>query len=293
MPANGLPQPNPQFQSFITGMQKNRGLGFNYQSPSQSLGLGQRPTVGQSLITGLRNKALTAQQNYTQQGANSNASLASDILGKSGGTVQYDALGHPMNQTLTDYNSIYNKQLTDTTAIGDTALQTAQAKTAFQKAQAIQDANAAAGATTQIPAPAPVALPAGAAPTNKGAQAVTMAMQAYQAHTPYVWGGNSLKNGVDCSGLTQQIYAQLGIKIPRTTYEQAKSGHFVNRNQLLPGDLIFYNTGSRDPNGIGVNGHVAIYMGNGKIIEAANSRSGIIIAGIDSPGQYNTAVRPW
>lgn len=90
----------------------------------------------------------------------------------------------------------------------------------------------------------------------------------------YVWGGNSLEHGVDCSGFTQQIYKRmLGITIPRTSYTQpnGKGAKKISASQAKPGDLFFYG----DSKGIN---HVAIYIGNGKIVHAANSRDGIKIS---------------
>jgi cell wall-associated NlpC family hydrolase len=137
-------------------------------------------------------------------------------------------------------------------------------------------------------------LPPGSTNNNPGAQAVAIAITAFKNHTPYSWGGNSLTNGVDCSGLVQQAYAKLGIKLPRTTYEQAKSGQVIHGIQnALPGDLVFYNTGSSDPNGIGKNSHVALYLGNGMVIEAYNSRVGIREAKFDTSGAPSTIIRPW
>ena len=88
---------------------------------------------------------------------------------------------------------------------------------------------------------------------------------------PYVWGGTSLRNGADCSGFVQTIYRQFGYSIPRTSREQARSaGVKVSLSDRKPGDLLFYT----DSNGV-VN-HVAMYIGNNKIVHAANSRRGIV-----------------
>ncbi len=87
----------------------------------------------------------------------------------------------------------------------------------------------------------------------------------------YVWGGTTLGKGVDCSGFTQQIYAKFGYYIPRTSGSQGASGTRVSRNELKVGDLVFYGNGS------GIN-HVAIYIGNDKIIHASNKRDGIKIS---------------
>ena len=88
---------------------------------------------------------------------------------------------------------------------------------------------------------------------------------------PYVWGGESLTRGADCSGFVQAIYADFGYSIPRTSRSQAASaGTRVNVSDIMPGDLIFYTNSS------GVVNHVAMYIGNGRIVHAANSRQGII-----------------
>lgn len=81
---------------------------------------------------------------------------------------------------------------------------------------------------------------------------------------PYVWGGNSLKSGVDCSGLVQQVYAQYGIQLPRVTYDQINVGYNVPVNKLYAGDLVFFDT-DRSKGGPD---HVGIYLGGGKFIHA-------------------------
>lgn len=79
--------------------------------------------------------------------------------------------------------------------------------------------------------------------------------------TPYVWGGNSLTSGVDCSGLVQQVFKHYGIELPRTTYEQIGEGSAVGMKGLKPGDLVFFDTSSQS----GAD-HVGIYLGGGRMI---------------------------
>lgn len=87
----------------------------------------------------------------------------------------------------------------------------------------------------------------------------------------YVWGGESLTNGADCSGFTWRIYKDFGYSIPRTSREQAVSaGRQVKLSDRQPGDLLFYTNSSGTVN------HVAIYIGNDRIVHAANSSQGII-----------------
>jgi len=88
----------------------------------------------------------------------------------------------------------------------------------------------------------------------------------------YVWGGTSLTNGTDCSGFVLSVFGHFGIGMPRVSSAQAGVGTQIDSSQMRPGDLIFYSGYGRRI------GHVAIYIGNGQIIHAANSRSGIIIS---------------
>lgn len=98
--------------------------------------------------------------------------------------------------------------------------------------------------------------------------------------TPYVWGGNSLTSGVDCSGLVQQVYKNFGIKTTRTTYTQIGEGKAVKMNELQAGDLVFFDT---QPGG-GPD-HVGIYMGDGKMIHAPRPGKSVEIADLTS-GYY-------
>ena len=78
---------------------------------------------------------------------------------------------------------------------------------------------------------------------------------------PYVWGGESLTNGVDCSGFTMQVYKHFGYSLPHSSTAQRYEGTAVSWNEKQPGDLICYQV----VNGVG---HVAIYIGDNQIIHA-------------------------
>lgn len=80
---------------------------------------------------------------------------------------------------------------------------------------------------------------------------------------PYVWGGTSLTNGADCSGFTMSVYAHFGYSLPHSSAAQAGCGRGVSYSEAQPGDLICYS------------GHVALYMGGGRIVGAQSSRTGI------------------
>ena len=81
---------------------------------------------------------------------------------------------------------------------------------------------------------------------------------------PYVYGGNSLTNGIDCSGFTQQIYAAFGVSLPRVDSAQALCGVEIPLSQAKAGDLLCYY------------GHVGIYNGSGGIIHASSPGVGIV-----------------
>ncbi len=89
----------------------------------------------------------------------------------------------------------------------------------------------------------------------------------------YVWGGESLTNGVDCSGFTMKVFEQFGIKLPHYSVSQSACGKKIDIANAKPGDLFFYYNPS-----MGRIDHVAIYIGNGQIVHAASSRLGIIIS---------------
>ena len=139
---------------------------------------------------------------------------------------------------------------------------------------------------------------AGAEPSAYQVSAAGNAIVSMAHHfigTPYVWGGTSPK-GFDCSGFAQYIYGHAGIAIPRDTYDQwtASNGHPVGKNQLLPGDLVYYKgSDSKVVNGRLLPGHVGIYIGHGKVIDAYGTGYGVRVDSVFSPamGGYMGARR--
>ena len=81
--------------------------------------------------------------------------------------------------------------------------------------------------------------------------------------TPYAWGESSL-SGMDCSGLVAYAYGQAGIDVPRTSSQQAAAGTSISKSELQPGDLVVWP------------GHIAIYSGDGKIIDASGSKQQVV-----------------
>lgn len=94
---------------------------------------------------------------------------------------------------------------------------------------------------------------------------------------PYVYGGTSLTNGVDCSGFTQEVYKHFGITTGRSSRDQAANGREIAVSDIQPGDLLFYASGDY------IN-HVAMYIGNDQVIHASTPSTGIKI----SPYNYRT-----
>lgn len=83
---------------------------------------------------------------------------------------------------------------------------------------------------------------------------------------PYVWGGTNLNTGADCSGFIGAVYRSFGYNLPRSSYDLRKAGRKVSYNEKQPGDIICYN------------GHVALYIGNNKIVHASTKKTGIKIS---------------
>jgi cell wall-associated NlpC family hydrolase len=95
---------------------------------------------------------------------------------------------------------------------------------------------------------------------------------------PYRWGGTDPSTGLDCSGLVQHVYGDLGISLPRTSQEQVNVGTPVaSLAQAQPGDLVFFEPTSSGP------GHVGIYIGNGQMIDAPHTGTDVQVQSVGQP----------
>lgn len=103
--------------------------------------------------------------------------------------------------------------------------------------------------------------PASSGGSGKGQDIANYACQF--VGNPYVAGGTSLTNGADCSGFVMSVYKNFGYSLPRSSYAQSSVGKSVSYSEAQPGDIIYYG------------GHVAIYIGNGRIVHASTERTGI------------------
>ena len=128
------------------------------------------------------------------------------------------------------------------------------ARKAAERAQA--ERNAAAVASTPV---APVS------GSGTGSEVANFALQF--VGNPYVYGGTSLTNGADCSGYVMSVYANFGVSLPHSSAADRNVGYDVGGiANVQPGDIVCYS------------GHVAIYIGNGQIVHASTSRTGIIVS---------------
>jgi cell wall-associated NlpC family hydrolase len=148
------------------------------------------------------------------------------------------------------------------------------ARRAAQRAAAQQAQQSASSGPTIVPPP-PVNVPTGS-PGAGHPQAASIALQ--YLGVPYVWGGAS-PSGFDCSGLVMYVYAQLGISLPHYTVAQWNASEPIS--SPAPGDLVFFN-------GLG---HVGIYIGGGRFVDAPHTGSVVRIDSISSFGGYDGARR--
>ncbi len=89
--------------------------------------------------------------------------------------------------------------------------------------------------------------------------------------TPYRWGGNDLRNGIDCSAFVQQLFGKIGIDLPRTAAQQALVGKPISRvEDLLPGDRLYFWDRKR-----GKIGHTGLYLGNGYFVHSSSNNRGV------------------
>ncbi len=140
--------------------------------------------------------------------------------------------------------------------------------------------------------PSAAGVPAGSVSTAGGAMAsaqLATALRAAESRQglPYVWGAAG-PSSFDCSGLVQWSFAQAGVRMPRVAADQARTGPAVPVSQLQPGDLLFYHT---DPTAPGYISHVAIYLGNGWMIQAPQPGMTVQVVPANFGSQFAGAIR--
>jgi cell wall-associated NlpC family hydrolase len=165
------------------------------------------------------------------------------------------------------YNSIRGEIQRLVAAQQARQLQMAQAAAARLKQQQITQAQASSETVVGVSAVTPQADTVVAPPPTHGG-VVGVALS--QLGVPYVWGGSS-PGGFDCSGLVMWAYAQVGVSLPHSSYAQYGYGVPVSRDQLQPGDLVFFD-------GLG---HVGIYIGGGQFVHAPHTGDVVKISSLD------------
>ena len=147
----------------------------------------------------------------------------------------------------------------------------AQLELERQRRAAAEVAAGAAATPASVTAPETPDYVPPPADASKGAQVVAIALQ--YLGIPYVWGGASPSQGFDCSGLTMYVYAQIGISLPHYAAAQYQLGVPVSKDQLQPGDLVFF----RDL------GHMGMYIGGGNFIHAPHTGDVVKISPLSDP----------
>jgi cell wall-associated NlpC family hydrolase len=132
----------------------------------------------------------------------------------------------------------------------------------------------------QVRAGEPAVAPSGVIAPSAAAQvAVDTALA--QVGDPYVWGAGG-PNAFDCSGLTQYAFSAAGFSLPHSSTAQSGMGQAVSRSELQPGDLLFYYSPTS---------HVAMYVGNGKMVHASTSGKPVMVVNFDSMSGFTHARR--
>ncbi|MGY1606459.1 transglycosylase SLT domain-containing protein [Geodermatophilus sp. SYSU D00700] len=148
--------------------------------------------------------------------------------------------------------------------------------TSSSTSAAWSSAAAAAGLTGTAPAPATGTTPA----AGSGPEAQVVAAAQRYLGVPYAWGGTDPSVGLDCSGLVQRVYRDLGIDLPRTSSQQATAGTAVaSLAEARPGDLVFFD---HTPSRPGID-HVGIYVGDGKMIAAPQAGDVVRVQDVGDP----------
>ena len=170
-----------------------------------------------------------------------------------GNNVRFRAAASTTSSILGEYN--YGTALTITGTSGDWTAVTIDGKAGYVYSQYVAKGSisVAAGSNSDL-----------------GTQIAQFALQ-YVGY-PYVWAGKSPSTGFDCSGLVYYVYGEFGYTLPRVANDQAGSGTAVSADELQPGDILCFYSGSSYV------GHVGIYIGDGKFVHASTSTTGVIIS---------------
>lgn len=176
---------------------------------------------------------------------------------------------------LEEQEALKRKAEEDRAALVRAQAAAAEAQRQQQAAAAEAPAQPENSGSEEAPAPAAEA-PQVSVPDSASNAALREAVVSYGLQfvgRPYVYGGNSLTNGTDCSGFVKLIYQEFGYNIARRASLQYNEGHKISVDAIQPGDLVFYGNGEVD--------HVTMYIGNGQVVHASTERTGIKISSVN------------
>lgn len=221
----------------------------------------QKLQSDQAQLDVLRGEAASAKQEMDENVKKHNAKLAEYKAKQAEADAVYDRLNAEEQQRLERLREEQERAAAATEANAAASRSDAAQGTSRSEGRAASGENGAAEDTSPVPAP-----------NGDRAQTVVSIARA-QAGKRYVHGATG-PNAFDCSGLTTYVFRQVGVSMPRTSRGQySGAGRAVSVSSIQPGDLVFYYSGPS---------HVGIYIGGGKIVHAANRRSGVKVSGLHS-----------
>lgn len=243
------------------------GLGVFQNEVERSTASIQQLHVDQARLTSLRDNA-TATEKQLAQDRDAKIKLAE----------QYDEKESEAQEV---YNRLSAEERARLEALEQERIAAAEAERSAAASRSRETNSANSNDNQSQPSEEqPDAAPAGSGAGSNRAQTAVQAAMA-QVGKPYIWGGTG-PGGFDCSGLMLYAYRQVGVSLPRVASAQAGVGSSVSKSALQPGDLVFFYFPIS---------HVGMYIGDGKMVHASNSRTGVIVSKLSYNPQYNTARR--
>lgn len=277
--ANGddkIPQPvNSSADATTTGRNNMQQIITDYTNGKRTLAPISNTAAGQGALLGLKSTKLTQGAQTVDSSNNANTERAAQVRAYAAKYLQQQIARNAAQQAQS--NTIRNAMIQSAVQQSQQQQQLRQVLlTAAIKQASTPSTTVAPTMTTASPGQQtlgdPAALVTGG--NTKGAAAAKVALSKLGA--PYIWGATG-PSTFDCSGLTQYSYKQVGIDLPRTTYDQVNVGTRVDQAHAQRGDLVFSNFSAP-----GRPEHVQMYLGNGKVVEAPQPGERVQISNIPS-----------
>lgn len=226
----------------------------------------QRKRDAQTAMANLE-QAIRVEENKAASSGNSTASESSSGKASSSEEVVISANPAQSDDSAKTNAPSANASQSQSASSGSQIASSAPGTSSSSQSNSAKTSSSGPAAGTQS---SPVVGPGSSAAVVSATRTAIVAYAKQFLGNPYVYGGTSLTNGADCSGFTQAIFAHFGITTGRSSRDQAANGKEISLSAIQPGDLLFYASGSY------IN-HVAIYIGDGKIIHSSNPTTGITI----------------